>query len=91
MNNTGFNGEKYRQASTHQKEWGNKIIAELNPAEDARILDLGCGDGVLTAGGSGQLHRRRQLRQFLRGGEGRHGRAAFCPLLSKLRLAVVHA
>jgi trans-aconitate 2-methyltransferase len=44
-----FNGEEYRKASTHQKEWGNKIIAEFNLKGNERILDLGCGDGVLTA------------------------------------------
>jgi len=43
-----FNGEQYKQASTHQKEWGNKIIAEFKLKGDEKILDLGCGDGVLT-------------------------------------------
>src|SRR5512136_2623836 len=45
----GFDGEKYRQASAHQKEWGRKLIDELPLAGHERILDLGCGDGVLTA------------------------------------------
>jgi trans-aconitate methyltransferase len=45
----GFDGEKYRQASTHQKEWGMKLIAELSLTGRERILDLGCGDGALTA------------------------------------------
>jgi trans-aconitate methyltransferase len=44
-----FNGEEYKKASTHQKEWGNKIISELNLKGNERILDLGCGDGTLTA------------------------------------------
>jgi trans-aconitate 2-methyltransferase len=44
-----FDGEKYKNASSHQKEWGNKIIAEFNFKGDEHILDLGCGDGVLTA------------------------------------------
>jgi trans-aconitate 2-methyltransferase len=43
-----FDGDKYKKASTHQKEWGNKIISELNLIGDENILDLGCGDGVLT-------------------------------------------
>jgi trans-aconitate methyltransferase len=43
-----FNGEEYKKASTHQKEWGNKIIAEFKLKGDERILDLGCGDGALT-------------------------------------------
>ena len=25
-----FNGKKYKKASTHQKEWGNKIISEFS-------------------------------------------------------------
>ena len=43
-----FDGNKYKQASTHQKEWGNKIIAEFKLTGDERILDLGCGEGILT-------------------------------------------
>ena len=44
-----FNGEAYKQSSAHQKEWGNKIIAEFALKGNERILDIGCGDGVLTA------------------------------------------
>ncbi len=48
MSNFEFDGCKYRNASKHQKEWVNKIISELNLKGDENILDLGCGDGVLT-------------------------------------------
>jgi len=44
-----FNGEAYAKASTHQKEWGNRIISEFKLKGDEHILDLGCGDGVLTS------------------------------------------
>lgn len=44
-----FNGEEYKNASAHQKEWGNQIITELRLNGNERILDLGCGDGALTA------------------------------------------
>jgi trans-aconitate 2-methyltransferase len=44
-----FNGEAYKKASDHQKEWGNKIIDEFTLKGNECILDLGCGDGVLTA------------------------------------------
>ena len=44
-----FDGEKYEKASAHQKEWGTKLIAELDLRGTERILDLGCGDGGLTA------------------------------------------
>jgi len=44
-----FDGKKYESASTHQKEWGAKLIAELGLQGTERVLDLGCGDGTLTA------------------------------------------
>src|SRR5512135_1276853 len=44
-----FDGNKYKAASAHQKEWGAKLIQELNISGTERILDLGCGDGMLTA------------------------------------------
>jgi trans-aconitate 2-methyltransferase len=44
-----FNGEAYKKSSVHQKEWGNKIISELHFSGNEHILDLGCGDGILTA------------------------------------------
>jgi trans-aconitate 2-methyltransferase len=43
-----FDGERYKQASTHQKEWGSRIIDGLELKGGESILDLGCGDGVLT-------------------------------------------
>ena len=44
-----FDGKKYEKASAHQKEWGTKLIAELGLTGAERVLDLGCGDGTLTA------------------------------------------
>ena len=44
-----FDGKKYRDASAHQKEWGAKLIQELSISGTEHILDLGCGDGALTA------------------------------------------
>jgi trans-aconitate 2-methyltransferase len=48
MSTFDFNGIKYKSASTHQKEWGSKIISELQFTGKERVLDLGCGDGFLT-------------------------------------------
>lgn len=48
MNTFEFDGRKYKMASMHQKEWGNTLISELRLKGDESILDLGCGDGVLT-------------------------------------------
>ena len=44
-----FDGKKYGKASAHQKEWGARLIAELDLKGDECIIDLGSGDGVLTA------------------------------------------
>ena len=44
-----FDGKRYEQTSTHQKEWGTRLIEELNLRGGERILDVGCGDGALTA------------------------------------------
>ncbi len=43
-----FDGRKYEKASAHQKEWGARLIAELDLKGNERVLDLGCGDGTLT-------------------------------------------
>ena len=44
-----FDGRKYEKASAHQREWGSKLIAELGLQGTESVLDLGCGDGTLTA------------------------------------------
>ncbi|MFW6279396.1 MAG: hypothetical protein ACOC2G_04320 [Bacillota bacterium] len=44
-----FDGEEYEQASQHQKEWGMNLLSELKLTGQEVILDLGCGDGKLTA------------------------------------------
>ena len=49
MRSHEFDGEKYKAASRHQKEWGRRLIGSLDLSGRERVLDLGCGDGVLTA------------------------------------------
>jgi trans-aconitate methyltransferase len=44
-----FDGEKYERASSHQREWGSRLIRELDLRGDEQILDMGCGDGAVTA------------------------------------------
>lgn len=43
-----FDGEKYKKASKHQKEWGYSLISQIHLTGHEKILDLGCGDGALT-------------------------------------------
>lgn len=49
MTSFEFDGSRYKKASSHQKEWGQKLIAELHFNGTEKILDLGCGDGSLTS------------------------------------------
>jgi trans-aconitate methyltransferase len=44
-----FDGKQYEQTSAHQKEWGERLIADFDLRVNERILDLGCGDGAITA------------------------------------------
>jgi trans-aconitate methyltransferase len=48
MTSFEFDGKKYKEASTHQKEWGVKVLGELTFRGNEKVLDLGCGDGMLT-------------------------------------------
>lgn len=50
-----FDGEKYKNSSSHQKEWGIALISQLPLKGNEMILDLGCGDGVLTEKLSGLI------------------------------------
>ncbi len=45
-----FDGRKYEKASAAQRQWGRKLIEEFDFEGTERVLDLGCGDGTLTAG-----------------------------------------
>jgi trans-aconitate methyltransferase len=43
-----FDGKKYELASSHQKEWGARLVAELQLQGHERVLDLGCSNGTIT-------------------------------------------
>lgn len=45
----GFDGEKYEKFSAPQQEWGSKVMDELALKGNEHILDLGCGNGLLSA------------------------------------------
>jgi trans-aconitate methyltransferase len=44
----GFDAERYRNWSKHQKEWGVRLISQMTLRGDEGVIDLGCGDGLLT-------------------------------------------
>ncbi len=44
-----FNGSQYARASVLQQDWGMRLMAELGLQGTERVLDLGGGDGTLTA------------------------------------------
>ncbi|MEJ5186308.1 MAG: methyltransferase domain-containing protein [Candidatus Geothermincolales bacterium] len=41
--------DEYERSSSQQKKWGLEVIGRLRLRGDERILDVGCGDGYLTA------------------------------------------
>lgn len=44
-----WNPEEYRKSSTEQQRWVSGLIAGLGLKGDESILDIGCGDGKITA------------------------------------------
>ncbi len=47
--NDMWNGEKYLNNSELQYQWATSYIKKLNLKGDEKILDIGCGDGRITA------------------------------------------
>jgi trans-aconitate 2-methyltransferase len=43
-----FDGKKYERASLCQREWGTELVEDLPLNGNESILDLGCGNGVIT-------------------------------------------
>ncbi len=39
----------YRDSSSQQKKWGRELLSRLHLRGDEHVLDIGCGDGALTA------------------------------------------
>lgn len=44
----GFDGRKYEKFSQPQQDWGSRMMDELDLHGDECILDIGCGNGLLT-------------------------------------------
>lgn len=56
-----FDGAGYAAASAPQKAWGRDLVAGLTLHGDENVLDLGCGDGVLSALIAARLPRGRVM------------------------------
>ena len=52
-----WNATDYAKNSSEQQKWARELIAKLNLRGDERVLDLGCGDGKVTAEIAQQLPR----------------------------------
>jgi len=49
MNKYNWNARDYAEHSTAQQEWARELIAKLQLQGSESILDIGCGDGKVTA------------------------------------------
>lgn len=49
MNKYDWNANDYAEHSTAQQEWARELIAKLHLQGSESILDIGCGDGKVTA------------------------------------------
>jgi trans-aconitate methyltransferase len=44
-----WDAEQYKQNSSNQKQWGTELLSKLDLKGNEHVLDIGCGDGILTA------------------------------------------
>lgn len=44
-----WNAEEYHKSSSQQKKWALELLAKLELKGNERVLDVGCGDGKITA------------------------------------------
>jgi trans-aconitate methyltransferase len=44
-----WDAEEYRTSSCNQKKWALELLAKLDLKGSERVLDIGCGDGEITA------------------------------------------
>lgn len=44
-----WNPKEYFKSSSEQQKWAQELIAKLSLNGDERVLDIGCGDGKITA------------------------------------------
>lgn len=61
MHRYHWNAEDYRQHSAAQQQWGRVLIAKLKLTGSETVLDVGCGDGKVTAEIANQLPHGRVI------------------------------
>ena len=62
-----WNAEEYKDNSPNQKKWALELLAKAHLKGYESVLDIGCGDGEITALIAGKVNRGRILdRQFER-------------------------
>jgi SAM-dependent methyltransferase len=44
-----WNPEVYEKSSSTQKKWAEEVISKIQIKGNERVLDIGCGDGKITA------------------------------------------
>lgn len=44
-----WDADDYSNFSSEQQKWGRELISKLNLKEDDEVLDIGCGEGKITA------------------------------------------
>lgn len=55
MHRYQWNAKDYQQNSAMQKQWAEELIAKLNLTGTEAVMDVGCGDGKVTAEITGHL------------------------------------
>jgi len=56
-----WDAEAYRTSSSNQKKWALELLSKLNLRGDERVLDIGCGDGEITAAIAQRVPRGRAV------------------------------
>jgi ubiquinone/menaquinone biosynthesis C-methylase UbiE len=49
MDNYKWDAKDYSNFSSGQQKWGRELISKLSLKENDTVLDIGCGDGKITA------------------------------------------
>ena len=56
-----WDAREYRASSSNQKRWALELLAQLELKGAERVLDIGCGDGEITAAIAARVPRGSAL------------------------------